>query len=211
MPISVSHIVDALSILGGEAHLDAIVAQVRQIAPKPHPVAFGDIIRARLQERCREAKSYKPGAPDLFASVHGVAARQGVWRLKAADPLSITNPDGMQDGVEADVGTEEGRASLRIHLRRERSRKLIADFKAQLASLECEACGFDFEKVYGPLGSAYIEAHHTIPVADLQEGAKTKLTDLAALCANCHRMVHRNGLMGVTELRAALMQARGAN
>jgi hypothetical protein len=34
------------------------------------------------------------------------------------------------------------------------------------------------------------EAHHTKPVETLVEGSKTKLEDLALLCANCHRMVH---------------------
>ena len=37
----------------------------------------------------------------------------------------------------------------------------------------------------------FIEAHHTIPVSDLQKGSKSSVDDLAMLCANCHRMIHR--------------------
>ena len=36
-----------------------------------------------------------------------------------------------------------------------------------------------------------LEAHHRIPLCDLEPGTKTKLSDLAMVCANCHRMLHR--------------------
>jgi len=47
------------------------------------------------------------------------------------------------------------------------------------------------KKVYGELGRGFIEAHHTIAVSELYRGAKTKAKDIALLCPNCHRMVHR--------------------
>jgi predicted HNH restriction endonuclease len=203
MPVSVAHIIEALSSLGGEAHLNEITERVKQIAPKPHPYTIYQVIRARLQERCAEAKSYK-GIDNLFESVHGVEARKGVWRLRS-DSLDPSNRDGVQDGAEAFFEDEEGRAELRIHLRRERSRKLIVAFKNTLAKFECVACGFNFGARYGSLGEGYIEAHHTIPVASLPEGGKTKICDLVALCANCHRMIHTAcPMLSVDELRALL-------
>ena len=117
MPVSVGHIVDALSSLGGEAHLDQIVARVCEIAPAPLPEDVGASVRGRIQERCSQAQSYK-GGEDLFESVYGVAARRGVWRLRQ-DDLNPANPDAVMDGADADINAEEGRASLRIHLRRE--------------------------------------------------------------------------------------------
>lgn len=198
MPIAVAHIVEALSSLGGTAHLDRIVEKVLEIAPRPHPDDPGASIRARIQERCSEARSFKGGV-DLFESVFGVDARKGVWRLRL-DPLSPGNRDGVLDGAEADIEAEEGRANLRIHLRRERSRKLIRAFKASLKDFSCEACGQDMEAIYGKLGAGYIEAHHRLPVSQMEEGEKTRLSDLSALCANCHRIIHRNGLMSVEAL-----------
>ncbi|MES3091908.1 HNH endonuclease [Sphingomonas aerolata] len=62
---------------------------------------------------------------------------------------------------------------------------------AATGALACEVCGFDFEAAYGGLGAGYIEVHHTKPVHMLTPGTKTKLADLALLCANCHRMMHR--------------------
>lgn len=205
MPISVDHIVDALSSLGGEAHLDDIVRRVREIAPVPLPADPGASVRARIQERCSQAASYQKRI-DLFESVHGVSARRGIWRLRA-DPLDPSQPDGVQDGADAFLEAEEGRANLRIHLRRERSRKLIEAFKATLSDPRCEACGMRFSDTYGELGAGYIEVHHKIPVAMLDDGGKTKLTDLAALCANCHRVIHKNNLMSVEDL-AQFMRTR---
>ena len=206
MTISIHHIVEALSSLGGQAHLSEIVQRVEQIAPPPLPADPGASIRARIQERCAEASSYK-GGENLFESVYGVHARRGVWRLRL-DALSPSNPDGVQDGADVFISAPEGKALLRIHLRRERSRKLVDAFKLTLSDPSCEACGMTFSEVYGELGAGYIEAHHKVPVSSLEDGHETKLSDLAALCANCHRVIHKNGLMPVGELASYLAKRK---
>jgi predicted HNH restriction endonuclease len=205
MPISVGHIIEALSSLGGEAHLDDIVRRVKEIAPLPFPSDPGASVRGRIQERCAETASYQ-GRENLFESVYGVKARRGVWRLRF-DPLDPAQADGVQDGADAFIDADEGRVNLRIHLRRERSRKLIEAFKATLSNPSCEACGMEFSEIYGELGAGYIEAHHKIPVASLEDdGSKTRLSDLAALCANCHRVIHKNGLMSVEDLARVIAE-----
>jgi putative restriction endonuclease len=198
MPISVGHIIEALSSLGGEAHLDEIVRRVKEIAPRPLPSDPGASVRGRIQERCAETASFQ-NRENLFESVYGIKARRGVWRLRS-DPLDPSQSDGVQDGADAFIEAAEGRANLRIHLRRERSRKLIEAFKATLSDPSCQACGMKFSEIYGELGAGYIEAHHKIPVASLDDDSKTRLSDLVALCANCHRMVHKNDLMSVDDL-----------
>ncbi len=55
----------------------------------------------------------------------------------------------------------------------------------------CECCDFEFQKKYGILGEKYIECHHIKPLADSNSGEKIGLEDLAALCSNCHRMIHK--------------------
>ena len=71
--------------------------------------------------------------------------------------------------------------------------------------LKCEVCGFDFEEAYGKLGAGYIEVHHKKPVS---EGVRmTDLNnDLAMLCSNCHRMIHRgkDHMITVEELKGIL-------
>ncbi len=109
--------------------------------------------------------------------------------------------DTVLDLEVEDAGIEEGKQVLREHFKRERCPKLIREFKAGLKRFDCAACGFDFEAVYGDLGAGYIEAHHTVPVGSRKNSAPTKLADLEQLCANCHRMVHRKGLITIDELK----------
>jgi 5-methylcytosine-specific restriction protein A len=105
----------------------------------------------------------------------------------------------------------EGRILTRLHKRRERSGAAVRKKKAQVIAttgrLLCEACGFDFESVYGPLGTGFAECHHTVPVSELKDGQATRLSDLAIVCANCHRMIHRSRpLLTVGDLRGLLEQ-----
>jgi len=206
VPISLSHVQEALRQLGGEAQIGDILRKVLEIAPAPHPPSARNVIRGRLYQFSSQTSSYRDGTPDLFESVDGLAANTGRWRLKGYQPTA-DNPDVVLEDTEAEIEAAEGRRRLRVHLARERSRSLVKAFKASLPSFACEACGADMGDVYGPLGEGYIEAHHRVPVARLKDGEKTKLSDLAALCPNCHRMIHRNDLMSVEDL-AAHMRAR---
>ncbi|GAA2136473.1 HNH endonuclease [Streptomyces synnematoformans] len=109
----------------------------------------------------------------------------------------------------------EGRLLLRQHRARERNKTLrkkkIAAVLRQGGTLSCEACGFDFEEVYGDRGAGYIECHHVVPLHEAGE-ARTKLSDLALICANCHRMIHRRAPWPTpAELRATIEAGRAAD
>lgn len=98
--------------------------------------------------------------------------------------------------VYGDIELPEGRKKNVIHVTRERNPRLrqiaINNFLAKHKRLYCEACTFDFEKTYGDIGRNFIECHHTIPVSKMQPGHKTKPEDIALLCSNCHRIVHKS-------------------
>ncbi|WP_369281118.1 HNH endonuclease [Streptomyces sp. AC04842] len=116
---------------------------------------------------------------------------------------------------EDDYSAPEGRLLMRRHRARERNKglrkKKIASVLQRGGSLACEACGFDFEEVYGDRGAGYIECHHVVPLHEAEEG-RTKLTDLALICANCHRMIHRRAPWPTpSELRASIEQFRTAS
>ncbi len=95
----------------------------------------------------------------------------------------------------------EGGVKYRQHRRRERNAKLVASKKASVDPLVCEVCGFDFEKQYGDLGKGFAECHHIVPLELADSVIETKLSDLAILCSNCHRMIHRNGICSLDELK----------
>lgn len=110
-----------------------------------------------------------------------------------------------ETGVSAE-GSVEGNRRYTYASRIERSsRNRIEAIK--LHGYKCQVCGFDFAQVYGDLGKNYIEVHHVNPLAE-QDGAHVvnPHTDLVCLCANCHRMVHRNRnrVLSVDELKAMM-------
>ena len=94
------------------------------------------------------------------------------------------------------------------HLRRERSRELVDRKKNAVLMatnrLACEVCGFDFAGVYGARGSNFCEVHHLKPLADVRLEVETYLHDLAIVCSNCHRMLHRDPWTDIPGLRASL-------
>lgn len=96
--------------------------------------------------------------------------------------------------VKMDFEFPEGKIREENHKRRERNTTQIQKAKTNYIAKNgavCQVCGFNFKDVYGNVGADYIEAHHTIPVSEMKEGEKTKVKDLAFVCANCHRMLHR--------------------
>lgn len=154
----------------------------------------------------------------------GNSDEEAVWqefasdlaRLKAtADAITSALANSADWSIELppidDAFTEapEGRLLTRIHLVRERNRKLVERKKAaalvRMGRLFCEVCDFDFEARYGDRGRGFIEAHHTKPVHTLGEGAMTNIGDLALVCANCHRMIHAvRPWLTLIELRSLL-------
>lgn len=119
------------------------------------------------------------------------------YRITAA----ITSEDPrLREAIATPISDEdeetavEGRSLERLHHYRERDRELrkkkINLTLAKGGALACEVCKFDFNRAYGAHGDGYIEVHHVVPLHEVGE-SQTKLSDLALLCANCHRMSHR--------------------
>lgn len=121
--------------------------------------------------------------PTLLAQT-AIAIRS--WATSQSSPLL---PD------EDDDEFPEGRLLFRVHVSRERNPTLVRKARSRALKrdgrLVCQVCAFDFRAKYGAIGENFIECHHVVPVSRLSPGAKTRVEDIALLCSNCHRMVHR--------------------
>jgi HNH endonuclease len=120
-------------------------------------------------------------------------------------------PGASADDELSDVFPQyENRQLVASHLRRERSRLLASECKRR-DGYRCQVCSIDFEKVYGNLGREFAEAHHLRPLSTLRGKSRTSLDDLATVCANCHRMLHRmRGVRGdLSKLRALVRRRAG--
>jgi len=100
---------------------------------------------------------------------------------------------------------EEGQRKLITHSRIERNQSVVREakrrFKRLNGRLYCEICGFDFSQRYSDRGSDFIEAHHKEPISGLGRAVKVTVDDLEMVCANCHRMLHRQPWISAQELR----------
>lgn len=125
----------------------------------------------------------------------------------ASQPSAAPVPD-----IEADeISVREGAVSTRQHLHRERDRTIIAAKRRQVLSvigrLACSVCGFDFQQFYGELGADFCEVHHLRALADTDGEVETRLEDLAIVCSNCHRMLHRtHPFLTVEQLKSKIRE-----
>ena len=87
----------------------------------------------------------------------------------------------------------EGRLITELHSRRERDprlRKRLLSSRQSNAALICEMCG-TLPLTSNPLLlDAQFEVHHVNLLSKSGE-RNTRLSELALLCANCHRLLHR--------------------
>jgi len=163
-----------------------------------------------------KAKIYTDIA-DYFEN--GVGAQCSPNTIKADVQKAVTNAAKISEGVLDPYDVEslkqlshrnfqEGRKRLVQHARLEQVRNsaLVREakrlFKRKHGKLFCEVCDFDFEIKYGQRGKDYIEAHHKTPISELKGPVELTVSDLAMVCSNCHRMLHRPPWIAIDELKA---------
>jgi len=115
-------------------------------------------------------------------------------RLDRADGAPLAN-GAAPAAFDLDEEFSEGRELVRLHRRKERKRKAVLRKKSMVlgsqGKLVCEVCDFDFFQAFGDLGEGFAECHHTLPLGQNTGERSTRLSDLAVVCANCHRMLHQ--------------------
>ena len=112
------------------------------------------------------------------------------------DNISFFKESNLNETADSLEEASEGRLLTRVHNIRERNSKIVKEKKKRVlkktGALKCESCSFDFRLKYGELGEGFAECHHKKPISQLVANEITKLEDLAILCANCHRMIHKS-------------------
>lgn len=143
---------------------------------------------------------------ERFADHPDEVARLAAVIRASAGSAVVAAPQEDEDAVP------EGKLIYRQHRVRERDRKLVERKKKAVIKatgrLACEACDLVFVDVYGELGENFIECHHTVPLSESGE-TQTMIADLALVCSNCHRMIHRSRPWPtLAQLRAIVLERR---
>jgi len=145
-----------------------------------------------------------------------------VWAIFADSPLqvrAISNNiraliDQFSDSTELDSEIDdtesftEGKLYTAIHYRRERApglRKKLIKARTDADALACDCCGLRSADTTLRKAQDIFECHHIVPISTTGS-TETKLTDVALLCANCHRALHSairtcNHWIGVDEFK----------
>ncbi len=116
-------------------------------------------------------------------------------------------------GLEEIFGELEGDVIIKEHITQEfktRNSKIVQLVKEQRLNAnngrhKCECCDFDFFETYGEIGFNFIECHHKIHISTGER--ITQAEDLALVCSNCHRMLHRKLIDGSYHTIESLKQA----
>ena len=146
----------------------------------------------------------------------------GVWKLtnsglntylSFASSLALIHIASQSSKIAVEVDESaypEGSELYKEHRILERDSQIAISTKVKrlkkTGKLQCDVCSFDFKEMYGEIGEGFIEAHHTVPVAELGGKRKTKESELALVCSNCHRKLHRgNTLLSIEELKSRVV------
>ncbi|GCE12080.1 HNH endonuclease [Tengunoibacter tsumagoiensis] len=151
---------------------------------------------------------YLPGYKFKYEGRFSYQSHSGVhptqFVLKKIDDLLLTVEKDLEAiEVEEETPTKTGEKSFtpgllkegklisRLVNTHERNPRLRAD-AIKFHGTICQICGFSFTETYGELGAGFIEVHHLKPVSSYEgETHVDPQEDMAVLCANCHRMLHR--------------------
>jgi 5-methylcytosine-specific restriction protein A len=101
-------------------------------------------------------------------------------------------------GIEGSVRT----VTVNRYERDPRSRQVCIDHYG----VACQACGEDFERKYGPIGTGFIHVHHKVPLSGIRESYLVDpIEDLVPVCPNCHAMLHmKDPPFTVEEIKALI-------
>lgn len=196
--VAAGTVVEAPVIRTAVAHPEALgddlwVAEV----PDPDEAATGihiDEIRLGIDQHMVQREFVK-GDPDLASTTLIRMPNATVFKLTPVETRALERLWGVAGSIDAAGSVPEGERKLRAHYVRERSPRLredkLRDFRRSHGGLYCELC-FEGKAPKYPetLAERMFEVHHRAPLAAASTPVRTTLSDLAVLCANCHRSVH---------------------
>ena len=126
-------------------------------------------------------------------------------------PSSVLRDMLAEQEVDDDIVSVgiEGKTKAIVSRSRERSPRLRSA-ALRIHGYKCQVCGFAFEEVYGKWGRNFAEVHHMQELSTApDEGLEVDpCRDMAVVCSNCHRMIHRKAKRALTlnELKDIIAQ-----
>jgi len=179
-----------------------------------------ELTHYRIEAKTENATLLPPEERNLLIprAVKGGIGQSNVWYADSPESkvhiqrvLKLIDKGYSEELQDLDIfaSGKEGNPRLVAHLQRERSQALVKKKKKQIldatGKLSCEVCGFDFQSFFGEMGEGFCEVHHLQPLSKMDGEVNTTLEDLAIVCSNCHRILHRNNpMLTLSQLKKAI-------
>lgn len=164
-----------------------------------HDVGMGPGARLR-----RDVEWLTDRIPKFEARIDKIDARR--WSVVSLDlgqvmgVLRRFSKSGYMTGDEAGVWSSdevefpEG-AKKRVEVNRYERDPEARRLRLEHDDYTCQVCDLRFEDRYGEFAREYMHVHHVVPlsqIADHENHVVDPLTDLVAVCPNCHAMLHHH-------------------
>jgi len=173
----------------GDYWYGRFMAPIRDVRILPKPVSLDDARRIAPEWRYLDFVEGTVTAPPAIA-------------VKLIRKLYGGRPPALPAATVSDV---EGTITETKRTTRGRSKKLRLDTLEQ-ARGRCETCQRDFSRLLDGRGVRVLQVHHRKQLASLRSPVVNTVDDLAAVCANCHLLIHLDSkkAMPVKRLRELL-------
>ena len=191
-------------------YLARIRAELIPDRPDRYPfITYGELIRltqGQYLTRC---------TANLYEILRDALGLESIPPAMVNSSTATKTPAGKRAKSSSQVEYQEGQRKLRETYFFARNPKLAAEAKL-LRNYTCEICSFNFLHHYGELGKEFAECHHKNPLSERPEemwnqSIASTLDDVAVVCSNCHRMLHRRRpALTIEELIAARQSIRAA-
>ncbi|MGL4991889.1 MAG: HNH endonuclease [Sarcina sp.] len=128
---------------------------------------------------------------------------ENIWENNCGNNL-------ISEQISEEYIVSEGIKKIIIVNSYERNKKAVREcikyYKEKNGKVNCQICGFDFEKVYGVELKNKIHIHHKVPLSEIKKEYKLdSIRDLIPVCPNCHMVIHaKNPIYTIEEVKKML-------
>lgn len=196
--------------------LSQLLRRYHELLGRQFPSSFRSANSVHLKI-CNLAK-FDPSWQKKTLTNGSAKLEQSVWLAFDKQPALLSQTalairSALEAGLERSASSipniaetiQEGGLLLVLHRIRERNPKAreakLKEAQTSSRGLRCEACNHSPLGLYGELGDI-LECHHRVPLAEATHKRRITTKDLALLCPNCHRAIHKTSpLCSVDDFR----------
>lgn len=185
-------IIDALSNLGGEAHIGIICDYIEKnntLDYMGRNKNWRQQVSNSITTHSSDSNSFKGGEDIFYTPMYG----SGVWGLRTTRENHLALDEDNIENIEKYAEGSVKAILINSYERNQSARNACLEhFKRKNGgTVKCEICDFSFKKIYGKQFEDKIHIHHVVEISTIKKEYKIDpISDLIPVCPNCHYIIH---------------------